>query len=66
MLADPSSPGRDRPLERWYEFDIALPDGRTTTRIGEHATARFDLGGEPLGWRLARGARQVLLRTLSL
>jgi putative peptide zinc metalloprotease protein len=66
MLADPSSPGRDRPLERWYEFDIALPDGRTTPRIGGHATARFDLGDEPLGWRLARGARQLLLRTLSL
>ncbi len=66
MLTDPTSPGHERPLDRWYEFDIALPDGRTTPRIGEHATVRFDLGGEPVAWRMIRGARQVLLRTLDL
>ena len=66
MLADPSSPGHDRPLERWYEFDIAIPGERDAPKIGEHAMVRFDLGGEPVGWRMIRGARQILLRTLDL
>ena len=83
MLTDPASPGHDRPLDRWFAFDIALSDvvpsdvtrsdvdqpGRpaiTQSRIGAHAAARFDLGGEPVAWRLARGARQLVLRTLHL
>ena len=66
MLTDPTSPGHERPLDRWYEFDVALSEGRTTPRIGEHAMVRFDLGGEPVAWRMIRGARQVLLRTLDL
>ena len=66
MLTDPTSPNHERPLDRWYEFDIAVPEGRSTQRIGEHAMVRFDLGGKPIGWRLIRGARQMLLRSLDL
>jgi hypothetical protein len=66
MLTDPASPGHDHPLDRWYAFEIALSDQNALPRIGEHATARFDLGGEPVAWRIVRGARLVLLRTLSL
>ena len=65
MLTDPSSPGHDRPLDRWFAFDIALSD-TAQLRIGAHAAARFDLGGEPVAWRLARGTRQLVLRTLNL
>jgi hypothetical protein len=66
MLADPVSPGHDRPLDRWYEFEISLRDSEGVVRIGEHAWARFDLGGEPIVWRIARGTQQVLSRTLNL
>ena len=72
MLVDPKSPGHDRPLDRWYAFEIALTDmpagapAAMVSRIGEHAAARFDLGGQPLGWRLALWARQAVLRTLDL
>jgi putative peptide zinc metalloprotease protein len=66
MLTDPSSPGHERPLDRWYEFEIVLADTAAVERIGEHAHARFDLGGEPLAWRLFRGARQALMRTLGV
>ena len=55
----------DRPLDRWYEFQLRLPpeDG-AVARIGEHATVRFDLGAEPVAFRLIRAARQLLLRTV--
>ena len=66
MLTDPASKGHERPLDRWYAFEIALSDPDAVGRIGEHASARFDLGGEPLAWRIARGVRQVLLRTLNI
>ena len=66
MLTDPTSPGHERPLDRWYVFEIALADPTPLLRIGEHATARFDLGAEPIAWRIARAIRQVLLRTLNL
>ena len=66
MLADPASPSHDRPLDQWYEFDIALSDAGAVARIGEHASVRFDLGGEPIAWRIFRGARQILLRTLKI
>ena len=68
MLADPASPGHDRPLDRWYEFDIALPESGdgAVPRIGEHAAVRFDLGREPIAWRVVLWGRQLLLRTLGV
>jgi putative peptide zinc metalloprotease protein len=68
MLVDPGSPGHDRPLDRWFAFDLALApeDAATISRIGAHASARFDLGGEPLAWRLLLWGRQVILRTLNI
>jgi putative peptide zinc metalloprotease protein len=66
MLTDPNSPDRDRPLDRWYEFEIALSDDGAARHIGEHAAVRFDFGGEPVAWRIIRGTRQLLLRTLNL
>lgn len=68
MLVDPGSPGHDRPLDRWFAFDLQLSpgDAATISRIGAHASARFDLGGEPLAWRLLLWGRQVVLRTLNI
>ena len=66
MLLDPTSAGHDHPLDRWYAFEIALTGPDAAPRIGEHAAVRFDLGHEPIFWRIARGARQVVLRTLGI
>jgi putative peptide zinc metalloprotease protein len=68
MLTDPGSPGHDRPLDRWYEFELALApaDAGAVSRIGEHASVRFDLGAEPIAWRWLLWARQAVLRTLNI
>lgn len=68
MLLDPQSPHHNRPLDRWYEIEVA-PDGGAAGldgRIGEHAAIRFDLGTEPLGWRMLRSARQAVLHTFGV
>ncbi len=70
MLADPTSPKHDRPLDRWYAFDIALPDAdadaAAASRIGEHASVRFDLGRQPIAWRLVLWGQQLMLRTFGV
>jgi putative peptide zinc metalloprotease protein len=66
MLLDPTSKNHDRPLDRWYELVVRPTDGAPLDRIGAHAYVRFDLGPEPIAWRLLRGARQLLMRTLNV
>ncbi|MBL8701263.1 MAG: peptidase M50 [Alphaproteobacteria bacterium] len=64
MLLDPSSPRGERPLERWFEIEVR-PDRPTPgDRIGGHVYARFDLGSEPVAWRILRALRQSMLRSL--
>ena len=65
MLLDPTSANRDRPLDRWYEFQLQIP-GAGAGRIGAHAAVRFDLGAEPVAFRLWRDLRQLLLRTVDV
>ena len=66
MLVDPSSSRHDRPLDRWFEFQLRLPPASASSpqRIGEHAAVRFDLGAEPVAFRIIRSVRQILLRTV--
>jgi putative peptide zinc metalloprotease protein len=66
MLLDPTSKNRDRPLDRWYEIVVRPTAGAPLDRIGSHAYVRFDLGAEPIAWRLLRHIRQVVLRTLDV
>jgi putative peptide zinc metalloprotease protein len=66
MLLDPTSRSHDRPLDRWYEVVVRPIGGLPLERIGSHAFVRFDLGSEPIAWRLVRGARQTLLRLLNV
>ena len=62
MLLDPTSPRRERPLDRWYELVIATVDAPPPERIGCRVYVRFDLGVEPIAWRLLRSARQLVLK----
>jgi putative peptide zinc metalloprotease protein len=63
MLLDPNSPDHKRLLDPFYEIDVGL-DGKAVGRIGGRAYARFDLGPEPIFWRLLRAARQLFLRVV--
>ena len=65
MVADPSSTGRDRPLDQFFEVVLQPAGGGLAERVGGHATARFDLGWQPVGWRLIRTVRQATLRALN-
>jgi putative peptide zinc metalloprotease protein len=62
MLLDPTSKTHDRPLDRWYELTVRPIAGAPLERIGSHAFVRFDLGAEPVVWRLVRHLRQTMLR----
>jgi putative peptide zinc metalloprotease protein len=66
ILLDPTSQNHDRPLEKFYEFELAVADSGLLERIGSRVFARFDHGAEPIAWRALRGARQLLLRALNV
>ena len=66
MLLDPASPRHDRPLDRWYEVVVGTPDPLPASRIGGRAFVRFDLGAEPVAWRMLRSLRQTLLQALNV
>jgi putative peptide zinc metalloprotease protein len=65
MVADPSSSGRDRPLGQFFEVVLHPLGALLSERVGEHAFARFDLGWQPVGWRILRQVRQVTLRMIN-
>ena len=65
MISDPSSSGRDRPLDQFYEVVLRPQGGALAARVGGHAYARFDLGWQPIGWRIMRAVRQGTLRLLN-
>ena len=52
MLADPTSPRGERPLDRWHGIDLAAQTGTQadtlSERIGGRVFARFDHGTEPV------------------
>ena len=62
MLLDPTSKTHERPLDRWYELVVRPTTGAPLERIGSHAFVRFDLGAEPIAWRIVRHIRQAMLR----
>jgi putative peptide zinc metalloprotease protein len=66
MLLDPTSPSHDRPLDSWYEIAVRVAGDQLPQRIGSRAFVRFDLGVEPIGWRLFRSARQTLLHLMEI
>lgn len=66
MLLDPSSPNHDRPLDRFYQIELAVSHSNEFERIGGRVFVRFDFGAEAIAWRLLRNARQLLLRALNV
>ena len=64
ILLDPTSPHHDRPLGRWYEIEVRANNATPVQRIGGHVFVRFDLGAEPIAWRILRSLRQSLLKAM--
>ena len=62
---DPQDVQHPKTLSTWFDFELELPATRAFV-LGEHVYARFDLGSEPLAWRIYRAVRQVFLRRFSV
>jgi len=60
---DPSSREEPQAFESFFLFDIKLPQA-PAHRIGERVYVRFEHSPEPLGFRIYRSIRRVLLREM--
>ncbi|NYS26011.1 peptidase M50 [Rhodobacteraceae bacterium 2376] len=60
---DPAGESPLQALQTVFQIDVALDQPLDRTLIGGRAHVRFDLGAEPLGYRLWRSTRQIFLRT---
>ena len=62
---DPQDAKKAKTLNSWFEFELELPATHAFV-LGEHAYARFELGSEPLAWRIYRSVRQLFLRRFAV
>ncbi|MGH8738403.1 MAG: HlyD family efflux transporter periplasmic adaptor subunit [Burkholderiales bacterium] len=62
---DPQDTKKAKTLNTWFEFELELPATRTFV-LGEHVYARFELGSEPVAWRIYRSVRQLFLRRFAV
>jgi putative peptide zinc metalloprotease protein len=60
---DPSNPDQPEAFETVFLFDVVIQD-LPIQKIGERVYVRFQHSPEPIGYRLYRSARRVLLRQL--
>ena len=65
IALDPAS-GDNVALEGWFLADVQILDDIPAKRLGGRAYVRFDHGTEPVAWRLARGLRQLFLRSFGV
>lgn len=49
-------------LDRYFEYEIALPAVDDRAFVGQRVRVRFDHGTEPIGFQVYRSIRQVFLR----
>jgi putative peptide zinc metalloprotease protein len=62
---DPQNTRDPKTLNTWFEFELELPATRAFV-LGEHVYARFELGPEPLAWRIYRSVRQLFLQRFAI
>jgi len=60
VAIDPRSSGEPKALQKWFEFELRLPELRAGT-VGERAYVRFEHDAEPVAWRLYRWTRQLFM-----
>jgi len=63
---DPGDQKHLKAIEVVFALDVPVPADMAIARIGERVHVRFDHGSRTLGWRLARSARQAVLRRFEL
>ena len=49
-------------LDRYFEYEVALPAADDRPFIGQRVQVRFDHGTEPIGFQVYRSFRQIFLR----
>jgi len=59
---DPRDPDGVRTLERYFEFELRLPDSDSGLFLGRRVTIKLDHGYLPVGFQLIRSLRQLFLR----
>jgi len=62
---DPQDAKGAKTLDTWFEVDLELPATQAFV-LGEHVYARFELGSEPIAWRIYRSLRQLFLRRFAV
>ena len=60
VAMDPRAAGEPKALQKWFEFELRLPELRAAT-VGERVHVRFEHDAEPLAWRLYRWTRQLFM-----
>ena len=62
---DPRNPDEPKALDKWFEFELALPNTLTPV-LGEHVYVRFEHPSEPLAYRAYRGLRQLFMKRFTV
>lgn len=66
IAVDPADPDGTAATDRLYVVDLGVDASRHPVRIGGRAHVRFEHPSEPLGFRLYRAVRQLLLSRLAV
>src|SRR5262249_9275631 len=53
-------------LDRYFEYEVALPNEHARPLIGQRVRVRFDLGFEPIGFQVYRSFRQLFLKLFNV
>lgn len=63
---DPRDAEGMRTLERYFEFELRLPEAEGEQFLGRRATVKLDHGFQPVGFQLWTALRQLFLRLYSV
>jgi putative peptide zinc metalloprotease protein len=53
-------------LDRYFEYEVALPPESAMAFVGQRVRLRFDHGFEPIGFQAYRSFRQLFLRLFNV
>lgn len=53
-------------LDRYFEYEVALPSADARPFVGQRVRVRFDHGFEPIGFQLYRSFRQLFLKLFNV
>jgi putative peptide zinc metalloprotease protein len=53
-------------LDRYFEYEVALPSEDVRPFIGQRVRVRFDHGFEPMGFQIYRSFRQLFLKLFNV